>query len=1221
MNMLKKVVCVVALFHYSYTYTGVHLVTNTNDSGPGSLRQAIIDANADGTTPRVINFSIGVGVQTIQPLTALPALTASNILIDGSSQPGWAAGSPVIILDGTSSAFSFDGITINGTNNCTIQDLVINNGFNSGITITGNANNNAVYGCFVGTDETGTVAAPNSLGIMVSAAAGQVNNNTIIGAPGRGNIFSGNAGLFGAGMFLSGNLNNMVVQGNFVGTDSTGTAAIPNAQAGAAIISQPSSTAVLCSGALIGGPNAGEGNIFSGNTTGPGLFMGFQNIENTTIQGNKFGVDITGTVAVPNGVGLITFTDIATTINGTIFGGSNAGEGNIVSANPGGGLGFQVNCNDSVIRGNFIGTDITGTVALGNGGGGLSIQGSNNIIGGSTAGDRNIISNNGGNGIYIGQDSSNNTVQGNYIGVDSTGAVAMGNTNNGVEITGYDFGTQTAIPSNNNIIGGSLVGERNIISNSGSSGILINLGCNDTVVKNNYIGVDVTGTVNFGNANTGVQVQGYDYTNHIAVPSNGTIIGGATEEGNIISGNGNSGIQLNLAINDTIIRGNKIGVDVTGTVTISNLQQGILINGYDFGTQTSFACNNTIIGGSATGQGNIISGNTSAGIQLNLAVNNTIIRGNKIGVDTTGLIAIPNQQQGIYMSGFDFSPPGVPAQCNNTIIGGTTASERNTISANLNVGIQANSGVNNTLILGNYIGVGADGATALGNTNPGIYFSGNAQATCENTTIGGTATGAGNIIAANTGDGILLQNNVNNSIIQGNYIGTNAASSLVLGNGSFGIRINGDTTQSCNGTVIGGSSPAAANIIGNNTVDGIWLQTNVNNSLIQGNFIGTDATATIDLGNGDDGIQISGINGGACTNNLIGGTASAQANTIKFNTFFGVNVGGDATTPDILNPLLGNPIYLNGNSGIVLHDGGNDLQEAPTLLAAEYCGANNVLIVTVTAPTTPAASFFRIELFFNSVDRNPVTEGERLIGVIDSLATSATVTQAFAVSGISVGQWVSATATNLNNTGNTPGNTSEFSLNTQIQAAIPPAATLVGPASPICAGSNAELTLTVVGNGPYTIIWSDGVTQTGVNSPVVRTVNPLVTTHYSATVTDAYGCSSMSNVVVVNVNQLPTITLTASSVSVLPGSSIILTATPSGNGPFTLTWSDGVIETNVTGTVTRTVTITAPITYSVTATDANGCVSIPAKVQIFIGEISPIVRAILKKYCLLSLES
>src|SRR5690606_5699060 len=105
----------------------------------------------------------------------------------------------------------------------------------------------------------------------------------------------------------------------------------------------------------------------------------------------------------------------------------------------------------------------------------------------------------------------------------------------------------------------------NIIANNTNTGIYLNMNCNDTIIRNNYIGVDVTGSVAMGNGNGGIQILGYDYTNKTDQPSNRTIIGGAqTEQGNIISSNTNQGIFLNNNVNDSVIQGNKIGVDITG---------------------------------------------------------------------------------------------------------------------------------------------------------------------------------------------------------------------------------------------------------------------------------------------------------------------------------------------------------------------------------------------------------------------------------------------------------------------------------------------------------------------------------------------------------------------------------------------------------------------------------------------------------------------------------
>jgi hypothetical protein len=112
----------------------IFTVTNTNDSGAGSLRQAILDANA-GHAGDMIAFNIsGAGVHTIRPVSQLPDLVTA-VTIDGSTQPGYA-GVPLIELTGTASVSS-DGLTIQG-GNTTVKALVINGFRDTGIFLEGN---------------------------------------------------------------------------------------------------------------------------------------------------------------------------------------------------------------------------------------------------------------------------------------------------------------------------------------------------------------------------------------------------------------------------------------------------------------------------------------------------------------------------------------------------------------------------------------------------------------------------------------------------------------------------------------------------------------------------------------------------------------------------------------------------------------------------------------------------------------------------------------------------------------------------------------------------------------------------------------------------------------------------------------------------------------------------------------------------------------------------
>ena len=310
---MQKLIFFIALQCMTPLNGAVHLVTNTNDSGVGSLRQAIVDANADESTPRTINFSIGSGVQLISPASALPALTMPEIIIDGSTQPGWRAGNPVIIIDGLVSDLRFDGITIDGASDCTIKDLVISNGFVHGITIKNSAHNNAIYNCFLGTDFTGTSARANSIGIKVAAFNGHELTNTIIGGAALGNLISGNTYI---GIFLSGNVSNTVIQSNKIGTDVTGQFVLPN-HAGIAIGTMPIDMSLHCSETQIGGMNAQEGNLISGNTVG--IIAGFETISDLTIEGNILGFNITGTFSLPNTKNILTLQTAGSTIDGLLI--------------------------------------------------------------------------------------------------------------------------------------------------------------------------------------------------------------------------------------------------------------------------------------------------------------------------------------------------------------------------------------------------------------------------------------------------------------------------------------------------------------------------------------------------------------------------------------------------------------------------------------------------------------------------------------------------------------------------------------------------------------------------------------------------------------------------------------------------------------------------------------------------------------------------------------
>ena len=208
------------------------MVTNTNDSGEGSLRQAIIASNATIGVPDTIEFNIEPpGAQTIQPSSGLPSIT-DPVVIDGTTQPGFA-GTPLIELRGDLA--NANGLVISG-DHCTIRGLVINRFFGSGIVIIGNSN--IVAGNFIGTDVSGTL----DLGSSGDGVRIENSSNNMIGgvtAEAR-NVISGNNsdGVELRGPGASGNL----VLGNYIGTDVTGTLDLGNAANGVFFELAPNNT-------------------------------------------------------------------------------------------------------------------------------------------------------------------------------------------------------------------------------------------------------------------------------------------------------------------------------------------------------------------------------------------------------------------------------------------------------------------------------------------------------------------------------------------------------------------------------------------------------------------------------------------------------------------------------------------------------------------------------------------------------------------------------------------------------------------------------------------------------------------------------------------------------------------------------------------------------------------------------------------------------------------
>ena len=503
------------------------LVTNTQDSGTGSLRQAILDANANPGL-NTIDFSIGGGgVQTIQPTSALPQIT-NPVVIDATTQPGFN-GHPLIVLNGSQAGVGVDGLTISAGQS-TVEGLVINGFQNTGysqgdgiVLITNGGN--WIAGNYIGTDVTGTIAVRNGgQGVFIGSGS---DNNTIGGiTAGARNLISGNnAENFSGGIFCSGT--NNLIEGNYIGTDITGTATLGNW----------SGVYIQGNNNTVGGTMAVARNLISGNR-GDGITI---RGNNNLILGNYLGTDVSGSVALGNsasGVGI----EVGT---GNAVGGTTASARNLISANLYSGV--FLNGDSNLVQGNYIGTDVNGTAALGNRFAGVAFNNGNyNLIGGTVADAGNLISGNEQDGVWI-LSSRGNRLQHNYIGTDVSGTASLPNGTNGVDLEA----------ANDNFVGGTALGSGNLISGNVGDGVFIHPeyptmgGSSGNFVFGNAIGTDVTGALALGNVANGVYIGGLCTENAIG--------GTDTGAGNTIAFNGRDGVLVDSGTANPILRNRSFG--------------------------------------------------------------------------------------------------------------------------------------------------------------------------------------------------------------------------------------------------------------------------------------------------------------------------------------------------------------------------------------------------------------------------------------------------------------------------------------------------------------------------------------------------------------------------------------------------------------------------------------------------------------------------------------
>ena len=472
------------------------VVTNTADSGPGTLRGALYYAfDHPGTT---ITFNIptndpgfSTGVFTIKPSDQLPWLVNATIL-DGSTQPGnLNPNGPPIQLSGANTPSPGppypSGLRLCGTN-CAVRSLVINGFTDFGVVIDStDSTGNVVSGCYIGVDPGGTIAVPN--GILPLVITNGAHGNLVGGStPAARNVISGST-IQGITIHDPGTVNNTVA-GNYIGLNASGSASLANAWAGIEIYNGAQSN-------IIGGVTSGAGNVISGNGK-QGVYVHDSGTTGNVIEGNHIGLNAAGNAAVPNtwaGVNLA---------NGAQFnlvGGSIPGAGNVISGNDNQGILIQDSGTSfNSVQGNLIGLNSAGTAAIPNGWSGVEISGgaSSDTIGGGP-GARNLISGNANYGVYIqGAGVVSNSVLGNTIGLNVAGNAGISNTWAGVAL---------ANGATSNSIGGVTMGAANIIADNGLDAVQLfstpttnNSVRGNSIYGNNGYGIALYGGNNLENA-------------------------------------------------------------------------------------------------------------------------------------------------------------------------------------------------------------------------------------------------------------------------------------------------------------------------------------------------------------------------------------------------------------------------------------------------------------------------------------------------------------------------------------------------------------------------------------------------------------------------------------------------------------------------------------------------------------------------------------------------
>ncbi len=722
-------------------YTGLPLIEISGQNMTDNSPLLMLSSSGNSILGLAVNRGLGDGI-VLYP-NANENLIAENLIgidVGGNTAVGNALQGIFVqsngnrIVNNVISGNHANGVWIYGTNGSTGQ-------------------NNVLSGNKIGTNKSGNMAVPNvGNGVRVAEGArgnlvgGNLDGTGQVIVTGPGNVISGNgyAGVWIEGESTTGNL----LLNNLIGINAAGTNPLGNANTGVVIISGANNVVGL------NRPDGLPSNIISGNAT-DGLSIVGGNSTKTRVENNYFGTDANGTYDIGNGSNgiyldtsenrfvsnLISGNDYvgvylnglggvggrANVFNSNRIGTNKAGTssignryegillvngaqgnflggeadsdgkpivtapGNLISGNGGHGIGlvFTTTKNNFIIN-NKVGTNLDGLSAIPNARWGVSIVDAPNNWVGLARPDglpSNVISGNAEGGItIIASGATGNIVENNYVGTDVSGLNPLRNGSHGIysgSATGWDTGTYSA--SGN--AAGTFI-QHNVISGNGFYGVWIAKGFNNSLTGN-VIGLGSDKSKPLGNLSLGVVLDG----------PNNTVGGPLEVDRNIISGNFDSGVWS--LSHGNLIQGNTIGSDFTGTLDRGNRYQGIVLSGHSDRVDS-----------------NLISGNDTSGVWISHdrgAGYNNSLTNNLIGTDESGILDLGNALHGVILTAGTYSN-WIGATLDGTISG-------NVIAGNDWAGIDIESS-NDNVILGNTIGLGSDGITALVHPAVGIYVVG-----------------------------------------------------------------------------------------------------------------------------------------------------------------------------------------------------------------------------------------------------------------------------------------------------------------------------------------------------------------------------------------------------------------------------------------------------------------------------------------------------------------